>query len=116
MRGPLSLMPVHFHETLLALGAQNATNQRPFFAWHRVADFKAVGDEALRFGQLCAAIVMNCDQGFAFFYAVADALVKFEADGVVDGVFFFLAATPKSGQSGAELFTIGRHDEARQRT
>jgi len=28
---------------------------------------------------------MNCDKSLAFFYAVANALVKFEADGMVDG-------------------------------
>ena len=49
---------------------------------------------------------MNCGQGFAFFYAVADAFVKFEADGVVDGVLLFFAAATKGGERGAELFAI----------
>src|SRR5277367_6680020 len=106
MRGPLSSLLLR--KLLFALGAQNAANQRPFFAWRRFADFEAVGDEALRFGQLCAAIVMNCRERFAFFYTVADALMKFEADGVVDGVFLFFAPATESGQSRAELFAVRR--------
>src|SRR5579859_4339291 len=46
---------------------------------------------------------MNCGQRLAFFYAIADTGVEFEPDGVVDAVFFFLAAAAKHGESDAKL-------------
>ena len=55
---------------------------------------------------------MNCDERLAFFYAVADAFVKFEADGVVDGVFLFFAAAAEGGESGTKLFAICGGEEA----
>ena len=76
-------------------------NKHRFFAKRNFADLIAFGDEVLCSGQLCAAIVMNCDQGFAFFYAVADAFVEFEANGVVDSVFFFFATAAKTKHSSA---------------
>ena len=55
---------------------------------------------------------MNCDERLAFFYAIADAFVEFEADSVVDGVFLFFAAAAESGESGAKLFAVYRGEEA----
>ena len=71
-----------------------------------VADEKAPGNQALRFGQLRAAIVMNCSQRFAFFYVVADALVKFQPDRMIDFVFLGFAASAQHGQRHAKLFAI----------
>jgi len=55
---------------------------------------------------------MNCGERLAFFYAIADAFVKFEADGVVDGVFLFFAAAAEGSESGAQLFAICGGEEA----
>ena len=59
---------------------------------------------------------MNCDETFAFFYAVADAFVEFEADGVIDSVFLFFAAAAEHGKSRAKLFAIRCGNEAGGRT
>src|SRR5277367_431177 len=56
---------------------------------------------------------MNFGQGLVFFYAVADAFVEFEADGVVDRVFLFFAAASESGKRSAQLFAVCCHDKAR---
>lgn len=55
---------------------------------------------------------MNSGERLAFFYAVANAFVEFEADGVINAVFFLFAATAKGGESGSELFAIGVGDKA----
>src|ERR1700682_102038 len=49
---------------------------------------------------------MDGGEGFTFFDAVADALVKFETDGMIDGIFLFLAAAAENGQGNAELLAI----------
>src|SRR5580704_1608051 len=85
MRGPLSafcrinLWPgLRTKPSLPALSPDNAANERKAFTRRNFADFVAGRDKTLRLGQLSAAIVMNCDQRLAFFYAVADAFVKFQ--------------------------------------
>lgn len=95
-----------------ALLTKNPANERQFFVRRGSADFVAGSDQALRLRQLCAAIVMNCDERLVFFYAVADAFVEFEADGVIDGVFLFFAATAQHSQGRAQLFAICCGDEA----
>src|SRR5580704_14574730 len=119
IRGPLSVSTEQLSSVQVTakspaspLNPDNAANEREPFPWRNFADFVAGGDEALRFGQLCAAIVMNCDERLAFFYAVTDAFVKFEADGVVNGVFLFFAAAAEGGESGAKLFAICGGEEA----
>src|SRR5580698_2952032 len=116
MRGPLSAEQIYAEQVAmkppaLVLLPKNTANERQFFARRGSADFVAGRDQALRFGQLCAAIVMNCGERLAFFYTVADAFVEFEADGVVDGVFLFFAAAAQHGQGCPELFAIRRDDE-----
>src|SRR5580658_10131094 len=120
MRGPLSPEQVcaaraAMKPPALALLPKNTANERQLFSRRGAADFVAGSDQALCFGQLCAAIVMNCGERFAFFYGVADAFVEFEADGVVDGVFLFFAATAQHGQGVPQLFAICCGDEARER-
>ena len=122
IRGPLSVSAElvsskHGQAKPLApvLRPDNAANEREAFAWRDFADFVTLSNETLRFGQLCAAIVMNCDERLAFFYAVANAFVKFKADGVVDGVFLFFAAAAESGEGGTELFAICCGNESCQR-
>ena len=82
------------------------------FARRGFADLVAGGDQDSGLGQLGVAIVMNCDERLAFFHAVADAFVKFEADGVIDRVFLFFAASAEHGEGDAEVFAIRRGDEA----
>lgn len=53
-----------------------------------------LGDAALGFGKFRVAIVMNRGQRFSFFHAIADALVEFEAHGVIDLVFLFSRPPP----------------------
>ena len=89
-------------------------NERQLFARLASADFVAGCDQALRLSQLSAAIVMNCGEPLAFFYAVADAFVEFEADGVVDGVFLFFTPPTKRGEGRAKLFAICCCDKARK--
>src|SRR5271167_463855 len=111
MRCPLSAFPVKAQSLARALSPENSPNQRQLFARRSPTDLVAVGDEALRFGQLCAAIVMNCGQWLAFFYAVSDAFVEFEADCMVDGIFLFFAAAAEHGEGGAKLLAVCCRDE-----
>src|SRR5580692_3697907 len=119
MRGPLSAEQVYAQRLLTtpvsALLPENAPNKRQRFARRGFANFVAGSNQALRLGQLCAVIVMNCGERLAFFYTVADAFVEFEADGVVDGVFLFFAATAQHGQGGAQLFAICRGNKTTRR-
>src|ERR1700722_202111 len=107
----VSSVPVATKTFAISLSPENATNER-VLAGRGFTNFVAIGDESFGFGQLCAAIVMNCGERLALFYVVADALVKFESDGVVDGVFLFLAAAAEGSESGAELFAIRCGDKA----
>src|ERR1700688_5160822 len=84
MRGPLSAFcrtdyaeRVRKKSPPPALSPDNAPNEWESFARRDFADFVAGSDETLCLSQLCAAIVMNCGERLAFFYAVADAFVKF---------------------------------------
>src|ERR1700722_3829489 len=77
MRGPLSafcrtdLCQTRYNE-MLALGPDNAADERKPSTRRDFSDFIAGSDETLRPAQFCAAIVMNCGQRLAFFYTVAD--------------------------------------------
>src|SRR5208282_918950 len=118
MRGPLSAERVYVPRLAMKPPAspsliENASNERQLFARLASADFVAGSDQVLRLGQLSVAIVMNCDKRFAFFYTVADALMEFEPDGMVDGVFLFFAAAAKRRKSSAKLFAIRPGDKAR---
>src|SRR3984893_15551859 len=77
-------------------------------------DLKTFSYQMPRFPQLGAAIVMNRGQRFAFFYAIADALVKFQADSVVDVIFLGLPSSAEHRQCDAKLFAVGAgHKTAR---
>src|ERR1700676_1855045 len=120
MRGPLSAKQVYSEQVkpqslTPMLGPDNAPNEREAFPGRDFADFVAGSDETPRLGQLCAAIVMNCDERLAFFYAVADAFVEFEADGVVNGVFLFFAAAAEGCERSTKLLAIRCGDESRGR-
>src|SRR5271168_1114114 len=93
--------------------SQDTANERALFARGGFADRVAGGDQGAGFGQPGVAIVMNCCQRFVFFDGIADTLVEFEADGVVDLVFFFFAAAAEDGEGDSELFAVGAGDEAR---
>src|SRR5579859_530060 len=99
-----------------ALAAKNAADERAPLARRSFADLIAGGDETPRFRQLCSVIVMNCYERLAFFYTVANAFVKFEADSVVDTVFLFFTTTAKGGKGGPELLAICCADKACGRT
>src|ERR1700732_1450551 len=84
MRGPLSafcrrrLLPNALQRNMAAsLSADNAANERKASTRRDFADFLAGSDETLCPAQVSAAIVMNCGERLAFFYAVTDAFVKF---------------------------------------
>src|SRR5437879_4337818 len=87
--------------------ANQTAHQCVLFARSFLANVITVRDAVLCFGKLGVAIVMNRSQRFFFFHAIADAFVEFEPDGVIDMVFFFLAAPAKHGQRNAELLTVG---------
>src|SRR6202023_1631380 len=57
-------------------------------------------------------IVANGRKRFAFLDAMADALVKLQTDGVIDGVFFLLATAAENGKRNAELLAVGAGDVA----
>src|SRR5260370_6490500 len=78
--------------------ANHAAHKRPLFARSFLTDVITVRDAALRFGKFGVAIVMNCGQRFSFFHAIADALVEFEADAVVDLVFLLFTAFAEPGE------------------
>jgi len=58
------------------------------------------------------AIEMNGRQGLSLFHAIANALVKFEADAVINQVFLLFAASAEHGKRNAELLAVRSCDEA----
>src|SRR5215467_5970992 len=97
-------------------GANDAAHQRPFFFWRVVADHVTVADESSCFGKFRVAIVMNGDQLFVSFHAVADALVEFQPHGMIDLVLFFLAPSTEHGKSRPELLALCGNNKACLRT
>ena len=77
--------------------ADEAANQRAIRGLRRTDEITRQ-NLLLRFSQTCVGIVMDCGQRFAFFHAVANALVEFQADARVDLVFLLFAAMPNSMQ------------------
>src|SRR5258708_39439893 len=92
--------------------ANHAAHQRPPFARRFLANQITVRDAARRFGKFGVAIVMNCGQRFSFFHAIADPLVEFKADAVIDLVFLLFTASAEHGERDAKLLAIGAGDEA----
>src|SRR6266849_6287525 len=92
--------------------ANQAAHQRPLFSRGVFADVITVHDEALCFDKFGVAIVMNRGQRFSLFHAIADPLVEFQADAVIDPVFLFLAASAEHGQRDAKLLAVGAGDES----
>src|SRR6267378_780749 len=92
--------------------ANHAAHQRPLFARSFLANLITVRDAALRFGKFGVAIVMNRGQRFSLFHAIADPLVEFEPDAVIDPVFFFFAASAKHGEGDAKLLAVRADNEA----
>src|ERR1700719_3190922 len=92
---------------------QNAPDKRAFFPGRFLGDEIVLGDQGFRFGEARIGIVMNSCQRFTFLDAIADALVKLEADGVVDGAFFLLATAAENGKRNTELLAVGAGDVAR---
>src|SRR5690242_8043148 len=93
-------------------GAEDATNQRTRSMRSLRADEEVGSDEIASFLQPVGGIVVDCREGVSCFYAVADALVEFQADGVIDRVFLFLAAAAKDGERDPELLGVRAGDEA----
>src|ERR1700682_494071 len=92
--------------------ANHAAHQRPLFARSFLANLITVRDAALRFGKFGVAIVMNRGQRFSLFHAIADPLVKFEPDAVIDLVFLLFTASAEHGERDAKLLAVGAGDEA----
>src|SRR6267378_2257930 len=92
--------------------ANHAAHQRPLFARSFFADVITVRDASLRFGKFGAAIVMNRGQRFSLFHAIADPLVEFEPNAVIDLVFLFFAASAEHGERDAKLLAVGADYEA----
>src|SRR5258706_1005968 len=92
--------------------ANHAAHQRPLFARSFLANLITVRDAALRFGKFGVAIVMNRGQRFSLFHAIADPLVEFEPDAVIDLVFLLFTASAEHGERDAKLLAVGAGDEA----
>src|SRR5258705_2041989 len=92
--------------------ANHAAHQRPLFARSFLANLITVRDAALRFGKFGVAIVMNRGQRFSLFHAIADPLVEFEPDAVIDLVFLLFTASAEHGERDAKLLAVGADYEA----
>src|SRR5712692_2891553 len=92
--------------------ANQAAHQRPLFSRSFFANVITLRNEPLRFGKFGVAIVMNRGQRFSFFHAIADPLVEFEADAVIDLVFLLLAPAAEHGERDAKLLAVSAGDEA----
>src|SRR6266851_8883465 len=92
--------------------ANHPAHKRPLLARSFLADVITVRDKALRLGKFGVAIVMNRGQRFSLFHAIADPLVEFQADAVIDLVFLFLAASAEHGEHDAKLLAVRAGDEA----
>src|SRR4029077_19600417 len=91
--------------------ANQAAHQWLLFERSLLTDVIALGDAALGFGKFGVAIVVNRGQRFSFFHAIADTLMEFEANGVIDFVFLSFTASAEHGERNAKLFAVGSDDE-----
>src|SRR5713226_5655088 len=112
MRSPLSFRFASVQLMPMKLSPENAAHQRPLFSRSFFANVITLRDEALCFGKFGVAIVMNRGQWFSLFHAIADPLVEFQADAVIDLVFLFLAASAEHGEHDAKLLAVHAGDEA----
>src|SRR5215469_10666718 len=104
IRSPLSFSRLNRKNArAAALRADDPAHQRPFSLRRALANHIAAANKTVRFGKFGVAIVMNRHHFFVRFHAVADAFVKFQADAVIDLVFFPLPASPEHGQRGTEV-------------
>src|SRR6267143_1702545 len=92
--------------------ANHPAHKRPLLARSFLADVITVRDAALRFGKFGVAIVMNRGQRFSLFHAIADALVEFEPNAVIDLVFLLFPASAEQRERDAKLLAVGAGDEA----
>src|SRR5882762_1947441 len=92
--------------------ANHPAHKRPLLARSFLADVITVRDAALRFGKFGVAIVMNRGQRFSLFHAIADALVEFEPNAVIDLVFLLFPASAEHRERDAKLLAVGAGDEA----
>src|SRR5229473_7617476 len=92
--------------------ANQVAHQGPLFSRSFFANVITLRNEPLRFAKFGVAIVMNRGQRFSLFHAIADPLVEFEADAVIDLVFLFFAASAEHGERDAKLLAVGAGDEA----
>src|SRR5258706_7903914 len=104
------------NESVTESCTDDAVDERSHCDGRTFSNVIAAGNQALRFRQLGVAIVMNCGERFAFFRAVANALVKFETYAVIDLVFLFFAAAAQHGERNAEALAVRTGDEATRRT
>src|SRR6266849_8873660 len=92
--------------------ANQAAHQRPLFSRSFFANVITLRNEPLRFAKFGVAIVMNRGQRFSLFHAIADPLVEFEADAVIDLVFLLFAASAQQGERDAKLLALWSSDES----
>src|SRR6266478_3447718 len=92
--------------------ANQVAHQGPLFSRSFFANVITLRNEPLRFAKFGVAIVMNRGQRFSLFHAIADPLVEFEADAVIDPVFFFFAASTEHVEGDAKLLAVRARDEA----
>src|SRR6267378_4431144 len=107
--------PVHLpmkHPPAIVLRADDPAHQGPSFPRRIFAHDIAAGNERFSFGEFGVAIEMKGGQGLSLFHAIADALVKFEADAVINLVFLPFAAPAQHGERNAELLAVRSGDEA----
>src|SRR5258708_26111672 len=112
MPSPPVKRPMNTPLQTTASSANHAAHQRPVLARSFLANLITVRDAALRFGKFGVAIVMNRGQRFSLFHAIADPLVEFEPDAVIDLVFLLFTASAEHGERDAKLLAVGAGDEA----
>src|SRR5437763_3989130 len=111
--------PVHLpmsHPPAIVLRADDPARQWWFFLRSLFANEIAAGDEYLRFGKLCVAIVVNGGQRFTDFHAISDSFVEFQTDAMIDLVFLLFASAAKHGERDAESLAVGAGDKTTGRT
>src|ERR1700676_2183493 len=93
--------------------SKDAMNEPLRLAWRGFTDLIARGDQSPRFVQLGVGIVMDCSQTFAFFHALADALVELQSHSVIDPVLFLLPPAAQHRQRNPELLAVRARNKSR---
>src|SRR6266849_1981959 len=102
----------HGWSCLCSFAGNNPMDQGPLHRGGLLPDAVSLLQQITRFGEASVGIVMNCAQWLVLANRIAHLLVQDEADGRIDEILLFFAATAEHEAGYADLLALNGVDEA----